>query len=56
MQNRSFYNAVSISPEVITDGYTCSRDVLMNTGGPFRILMKMGMSLPKKAGYAAPEM
>lgn len=41
---------------MITGGYTCSRDVLMNTGGPLRQLMKMGMSLAKKAGYAEPEM
>jgi hypothetical protein len=35
---------------------TCSGDVLMNTGGPFRQLMKIGTSFFKNAGYIGPEM
>jgi hypothetical protein len=33
---------------------TCSGDVLMKTGGPFRQLMKIGTSLFKNAGYIGP--
>lgn len=29
---------------------TCSDDVLTNTGGPFKQLMKMGMSFFRKTG------
>ena len=35
---------------------TCSGDVLMKTGGPFRQLMKIGTSFFKNAGYIGPEM
>jgi hypothetical protein len=35
---------------------TCSGDVLVNTGGPFRQLMKIGMSFFKKPVYIAPVM
>jgi hypothetical protein len=34
---------------------TCSADVLINTGGPLRQLMKIGMSFFKKAGYMGPD-
>lgn len=34
---------------------TCSVDVLTNTGGPFKQLMKMGMMRLRNAGYMCPE-
>ena len=36
-------------------GLTCSADVLTNTGGLLRQLMKIGMSFFKNAGYMGPD-
>jgi hypothetical protein len=33
---------------------TCSGDVLIKTGGPFKQLMKIGTSFFKNAGYMGP--
>jgi len=55
-QFRNFYiSSVIVSSKTKGDKInTCSGEVLMNTGGPFRQFMKMGTSLFKKAGYMAP--
>lgn len=35
---------------------TCSKEVLMNTGGPFKQVIKIGMSFLRNAGYMGPVM
>lgn len=35
---------------------TCSKLVLINTGGPFKQFIKIGMSFLKNAGYMGPVM
>ena len=41
-------------PDNVGEALTCSKEVLIKTGGPLRQLMNIGMSFFKKAGYMGP--